>query len=420
MKRAASKSAGSTHKKRARKMPIVGQVKTIASAIKAADALPKPVRSIISDRLIHVFGTYKEDRHKLQSTVSDLVGTTLKAQEASLKAAIAEAEAHKQAADSEGASLTAASTAAAAVSEEKAKAAEDGKAALTACIADLTSSKAAQHDAEEAVKTLDMETMKTVAKKEKLEALVKEFFTPVKEGTLDKGLTKSASWAGKQLEKDHILEKEFLVCVIRTFSKARVDWKTFDHIVDKELAGKVSEVLATLLSELGTMAGQKDPTAASVISAKAAVAAAEEKVKAAEDTLVNLTNEAKDAKVAAKGAADAMKAQEKSIHKSASILESANDALVSFQEGPLASYTEAEAHTAPPPPAEEPPVEDVAGTLEEAMTAAPPAAATQSSPSILPSPGIMASRALAATGSALSSVGAMLAPSPRIASSPRL
>jgi len=401
-KRASSKAAGAARK-------MAKQCTVIAPAIKAADSLPAPVKSFLSGKLVHVFGTYKEERHQFQSTVSTLVGATFKATEAQLKSAITEAEAKKQAADVEGAAVSESFHAANAVSEEAAKAVEEGKASLATCNDNLSKAKAAFHAAEEAVKTLEADTTKTIAKKEKLEAVIKDFITPVKEGTVVKGLHTGAARAGKLLEKD--LEKEFLTCVVRSFSKMRIDWGTFDILVDTELDGKLKEILASLTSQIESMAGQKDPTAAHVETTKAAITDAEEKVKAATEQLTNLTTAARDAKTAAKGCSDAVKAHGKIILKAASDLENAQEALTSFQNGPLAAYTEVEAY-APPPPEPEPVPEAVApAPLEEAMTAAPPAAATQSSPSILPSPGILASRAFQAAGS-------LFAPSPRIAASP--
>jgi hypothetical protein len=400
-KRASSKAAGAARK-------VAKQCTLIAPAIKAADSLPAPVKSFLSGKLVHVFGTYKEERHQFQSTVSTLVGATFKVTEAQLKSAITDAEAKKQAADVEGAAVSESFHAANAVSEEAAKAVEEGKASLATCNENLSKAKAAFHAAEEAVKTLEADTTKTIAKKAKLEEM-NGWINSVKEGTVVKGLHTGAARAGKLLEKD--LEKEFLTCVIRSFSKMRIDWGTFDILVDTELDGKLKEILASLTSRIESMAGQKDPTAAHVETTRAAITDAEEKVKAATEQLTNLTTAAKDAKTAAKGCCDAVKAQGKIIHKAAGDLENAQEALTSFQNGPLAAYTEAEAY-APPPPEPEPVPEAVApAPLEEAMTAAPPAAATQSSPSILPSPGILASRAFQAAGS-------LFAPSPRIAASP--
>ena len=50
--------------------------------------------------------------------------------------------------------------------------------------------------------------------------MVKEFFTPVKAGTLDKGLKASAAYAAKYIGKEFDVAPEFVTCVIRTFSKA--------------------------------------------------------------------------------------------------------------------------------------------------------------------------------------------------------
>lgn len=412
-KRAASKSAGAAIRKQAK--IVEKSCSVIASSIKTAESIPQPVRSILSTKLVQIFGTYKEDRHEFQTTCSALVGKTLKATEAGLQAAIKEAEGSKAGADQEGAAREAANNAALAASEAAAGEATTQRDALASCQKELKDAKQAQHDAETAVKTLEEDTRKTAAKKDSLQTLNKEFFSVVRDGTLAKGLSKSASWAGKKLGADFAdsLEKEFLVCVVRTFSKAAATWDTFDGIINSELDSKLQKIEANLESEIQALAGKKDPTAANVETCKAAVAAAEERVKAAEEVVTNATNAAKDAKTAAKAATASLGEQKKVIGKAESVLEDAKSALSTFQAGALAAFAEAEANTAPPPPPE-PEVPAEAAPLDEVMTAAPEAA-KQTSPGILPSPRVLLTRAASGVASAVSS---RLAPSPRVQSSP--
>lgn len=417
MKRTASKGAGGARKKQRGNAGVAKKCAVIAPTIKSAESLPQPVRSLIADRLMHVFGTYKDERHPFQNTVSNLVGGTLQATQASLQAAINEAQAKKGVQDAEGATLNAASNDALAASDAATQAAANGKASANANHTALKDAKAALHDLEAAVKTAEADTLATGAKKEKLEVLIKEFFVPVKEGTLDKGLSKSAAWAGKSLGKEFAanLEPEFLVCVVSTFSHAASAWGTFDYIIDKELDASLKTITAGLASELTAMEAAKGARGAQVENAKVAVAAAEESLKAAEEASSAAEAGAKEARAAAKAAASAVKKQQQLIRKAGSALDHAQHAMTSFQNGPLAAYTEVEAHVAPPPEPE--PVPEAApveaAPLAEAMTAAPPAAA-RPSPSILPSPGVLFSRAAAGMAQAVG-----LAPSPRVASSPR-
>lgn len=387
--------------------------KKIAASIRTADSLPQPVRKIISDRLVHVFGTYKEERHPFQKTVSELVGKTLETTQANLQAAINQARERKATDETEAGNLAAANDAAQAASDAANQAMASAKAACADSHNALKDAKTHLQDLETAVKTAEADATTTAAKKEKLEALVKEFFTPVKQGTLDKGLNKSAAWVGKHLGKEFSasLEHEFVTCVVRTFSKAASAWGTFDHIIDKELDVALKNIVDGLASELVAMEAAKGKRAADVEAAAAAITTATENAKAAEEVNTNATNAAKDAKAAAKAAAAAAKAHQKHTEKAADALEHAEHALAAFQQGALAAFTDAEAHTAPPPP---PAPEPEAAAVDAAMAPAP-APAARAAPSILPSPGVLS---WVAQASGLSR-SPQVAPSPQVASSPR-
>lgn len=412
MKRSASKAAGGSKKRTA----VSKKCAVIAPTIKHADSLSQPVRSLIADRLSHVFGTYKEERHPFQNTVSKLVGDTLATTQGNLQAAIDEANAKKAGLESEGAALSTASETASGKADEAANAMAEAKTAVAESHTALKDAKSALHGLEAAVKTAEAETSATTLKKEKLESLIKEFFAAVKAGTLDKGLKSSAAYAAKFIGKECGVAPEFVTCVIRTFSKAFASWATFDHIVDKELDEQLQGILAGLAKDLEAMATAKEHRATEVEGAKAAVIAADEKAKAAEESLNAATASAKEAKDAARAAAGEHKQQQLKIGKALNALHTTEGALASFNAGPMAAYTDVEAHTAPPPPPE--PVEEempaateVAAPLEAIMTPAP---ATVKAPSVLPSPALLAS---AMVGRVAQAVG--LAPSPRVAQSPR-
>jgi len=376
------------------------------------------VRKILGDRLVQVFGTYKEERHAFQNTASTLVGNTLKTTQGNLQGAIAEAQRKKAAAEAEGNKLNAANDAAVAASDAATNAAEASKTALSDCHNALRDAKAALHDLETAVKTGEADAASAATRKEKLEALINEFFVPVRQGTLDKGLSKSSAWAGKHLGKEHgaHLENEFLVCVVRSFSKPSSAWGTFDKIVDKELDKELNSIKANLEKELAGMEAAKGTRATNVENAKATVGGAEEKVKAAEGALAEATAAAKAAKGAAKEATANLKQQKQLIGKAGDELEDAERKLKEFSEGPLAAYTEVEA-LAPPPP--KPVAEAAAPLVDVAMQAAPPAA-SRPSPSILSSPGVLLSRMASGVAQAtgLASSPRVQQSTPRVAGSP--
>lgn len=409
MKRAASTGGARFAKK----------CKVIAPALKAADSLPEPVKAILTPSLVNIFGTYKEDRHEFQNACSKLVGATLQATQSQLQEKITEATAAKAAEEAEGATLTGASTEANAAAEAAAAESSSKKEALSNQKDALANAKSALHDLETEVKNADAKQLDTKAKKEKLEASIKEFFTPVAEGTLTKGLGKSATWAAKQLGKEFEddLQKEFLVCVDRTYSNPSSSWGTFDRIVEKELGKFLQGILTRLAKELTDGEAAVGPRAQKVEAAKAAVAAEEEKVKAAEEVSNTAAAAAKDAAKAAKEAASVANKHQPKIDKASKSLSDAEAAMKAFTDGPLAAYAVVEDNKPPPPKPKPVPIEEPAAdsqpapTVDEAMTAAPPKE-QRSTPSVLPSPGVLFQQA---AGGIARAVGL----SPRIAQSPR-
>jgi hypothetical protein len=272
----------------------------------------------------------------------------------------------------------------------------------------LKDAKKTLHDLEAAVKNAAAHAISTTAKKEKLEGLITNFFSVVPVSSAFRGLSAQAASAGKFLESID-MEHEFVVCVVRTFSKLPASWGTFDKLVQEKLDGKLKVIAANFATELQTTEAEKANNEANIENAKAAIVTEEEKVKAAEEALSNASGAAKEAQVAAKGAAASAKAQQSLVEKATASLGDAVEAITDFQNGALAAFTEVEGLAAPPPPPAKPEAE--APTIDEAMTAAPPRE-QRSTPSVLPSPGVLFSQA--AQGMARA-VGL----SPRIAQSPR-
>jgi hypothetical protein len=410
MARQGTKRASSSGGKRLSNA-VAKKCKTIAATIRHAEGVAQPVRSMVNDRmLLQVFGTFKEERVPFQTTMSELVGSTLKTAQDSLQAKIAEAQASKASEEANQNEATNAGTAAESAKNEAKKAADDARQALDDSHAALKAAKAALHDLEAAGKAAEAEAVNSAAKKEKLAALVKDFFTPLTEGSLVKGLGSGAASAGKLLGKTD-MEQEFIVCVVRTFSKASSTWGTFDNLVDQKLADKLKTILANLTSELASEETAKGTRAANVESAKAAVAAAEEKEKAAEEASTAAAAAAKAAAAAAKAAASTVDKAQQQLSKATASLTEAEKAMADFTKGALAAYTEVEDLKPPPPKPVEPASEAAAEPLDAAMTAAP--AQDQSrTPTTLPSPGVLFMQA--AQGAARA-VGL----SPRLAQSPR-
>lgn len=391
---------------------VAKKCKTITSAIRHAD-LPQSIRSTLNDKmLMNVFGTYKDERIPFQNTLAGQVNTVLKSVQDGLQAKIVEAQKNKATQEAEAAKLVNTSTQLSAASEAASKAKADSEQALDDSHKALKAAKTALHDLETAVKNGGQKIASTTGKKEKLEGLITNFFSVVPVSEAFRGLSAQAASAGKFLESID-MEHEFIVCVVRTFSKLPASWGTFDKLVQEKLDGKLKVIAANFAAELQTTEAEKANNEAKIENAKAAIVTAEEKVKAAEEALNSASGAAKEAQVAAKGAAANAKAQQSLVDKATATLGEATEAITDFQNGALAAFTEVEALKAPPPPPAKPAEAEApaASTIDEAMTAAPPRE-QRSTPSVLPSPGVLFSQA--AQGMARA-VGL----SPRIAQSPR-
>jgi len=356
---------------------VAKKCKTIANTVRAAEDVPKPVRSMLCDTLVRTFGTYKEERHAFQNSASALVGTILKKTQGNLQSTIQDAQQKKSAVDTEAAKSSAANDAAVAASEATAQALANSKTNVADSKTALKDAKTHLHDLEVTTKTAETDAVAATTKKEKLEVLANDFIPTIKAGT-----THGAK-AGNHVSKDvaSSVDAEFLTCVTRTFSKPVATWGTFDNIVDERLGGFIKKAIGTLTTDLATMATAQDSRAASVEAAKAAITTSEERVKAMEEACTAAAAAAKEAEGAAKAATAAFKAQQAIGEKAAGVCKHAEDALAAFEKGALAAYTEVEARTAPPPePVAEP------APAAAAMAPAPAAAAPAS---ILRSPQVL-------------------------------
>jgi len=401
MKRAASKTAGGARKKANSTSGVTPKCRTIASAIRSAEGVPAPVKSMLCDTLTRSFGTYKEERHALQKTVSDLVGKILKESESKLQAAINGAKQNKAAVEAEAGPAVQANDQATAALEAAAKALADSKQAVADSKAAVRDAKVGLHGLKDALHTTDADHKAAVARKAAFETLIADYITPIKQGELG-GVA-----AGKHVASvvKSTVEPEFLSCVAETFAKKGNTWGTFDNIVDKKLSEVVTGTVASVTAEIEKLAAAKEAKAAEIESQKVVITTAEEKVKGTEEATTAASAAVKEAETAAKAASVGLKPFASGINKATEAVTNAEDALAAFTKGPLAAYAEVEARTAPPPP----PEPEQAGGLEQAMQAAP---AVQAAPSMLPSPRIAVGRAMEAVGSLMGS--------PRVAPSPQI
>jgi len=371
MKRASSmaKRSGST---------VAKKCKTIAATVREAEEVPKPVRTMVCDTLVRTFNSYKEERHPFQNTASALVGSILKTAQGKLQQGIQQAQQKKAAVDAEAAKVSATNDAAVGASEAAANAFAASKTAVADSKTALKDAKTHLHNLESETKTAEADAAAAATTKEKLEALANDFIPQVKAGT------QHGTRAGNHVTKDvaSSVDPDFLTCVTRTFSKQVSTWGTFDNIVDQRLSGMITKAITSLTTDLASMASKKDTRGSNVEAAKAAITAAEEKVKAMEEASIAAGAAAKEAEGVAKGTASTLKTHQGHVQKALGECKDAESKMAAFTNGALAAYTEVEARTAPPP---EPVAAPQAPAAPAAAVMAPaPAPAERRAPAFSP------------------------------------
>jgi hypothetical protein len=304
---------------------------------------------------------YAEERHAYQATAVSMAGETLAGIQAKLEDDIAQAQAAKDSADKEKASLVEAETAAKGAYAGLEESVTGAKATVDADVAAEKSAKAALDDAT----TAEAEKAKELADLNETKASMtaeKEKYEPLKTGKAEKkiasGIVKCFEAAG--------LEEGLVESLAETLKKEAVARGSYDTIVFKEVDGFIVAKLAELEAAIAACPAVQEGLAKAKEEAKAAFEASEEKLKASKTALEAAEAASKEGKKAASEASSKVKAYGSTMAKVEKTLTKANSALLGFQEGPKKCFEELKSLAPPPEPEPEVavPVEEPAATTD--------------------------------------------------------
>ncbi|CAK0884943.1 unnamed protein product, partial [Prorocentrum cordatum] len=239
------KPAKAANKKPAKAVHVGGLCDVVAKSLDADTGLAESVVKLLRDSIPTSLALLKEERHAFQEQAVQMIGQALDAKGAALDRAREEAAA-KLAEVAEAASAT---DAAVAEAEEEAKALADAEAAAAVKASeDAAAQKAARGAAAAATKAQadgEASLAGSEASKAALEAVQKEHFEPLVEGTAAdaKASLKVFSKAAKEYLE---VEEGTLDNISSTLGKAKGDRSTFDGLVVNLLAEAVAKALADL------------------------------------------------------------------------------------------------------------------------------------------------------------------------------
>ncbi|CAK0884950.1 unnamed protein product, partial [Prorocentrum cordatum] len=253
------KPAKAANKKPAKAVHVGGLCDVVAKSLDADTGLAESVVKLLRDSIPTSLALLKEERHAFQEQAVQMIGQALDAKGAALDRAREEAAA-KLAEVAEAASAT---DAAVAEAEEEAKALADAEAAAAVKASeDAAAQKAARGAAAAATKAQadgEASLAGSEASKAALEAVQKEHFEPLVEGTAAdaKASLKVFSKAAKEYLE---VEEGTLDNISSTLGKAKGDRSTFDGLVVNLLAEAVAKALADLGAkiEAGSKAKEKE------------------------------------------------------------------------------------------------------------------------------------------------------------------
>jgi hypothetical protein len=225
MKRPAAAAAGSpARKKAATEKAMVKRCKVLSKAVEGADALPENARTMVSNMLVGAFTTFKDDRHPYQASVVGMVNEVIQEMQSNLQKAVSDSEEKLSAAEAEKSSLEAAAESTLSASSAAKKAVEEKKATLAESRTASKNAKATLHDAESKATVANESAASAVAKHEKVDTFVKDGFSHVKEGTLEKGAVKKCISDMKHIAKEFNMDEHMFTSLASTLAKEMSTW----------------------------------------------------------------------------------------------------------------------------------------------------------------------------------------------------
>jgi len=345
VKRGAPSPAGGS-RKRTNADPVGPKVKDVVRAIKDSESLPEHCKEMLSEMVSQSLTVFAADRHAYQKQAVEMFRETLNGVKAQLEGAVSKAQAFVDHSDRDKASRDAAL----AKAQKDLERLEQGETAAHEAVAsnkaNVATAKANLASAEDAVETKDDEVTSTTELKEKLEAIMKDVFEPAK-------TSKAKASDVNRMEKvftEAGLEAGLIDSLPDTFRKDPEARGTFDGLVTQHVESQAAKALAKCESSLKNAEQSKANLANAKAAAEAALTAAQEKDSGSKDALHAAEAALKEGKAALKQAEHAVANFEKDFKNAGSDLEDAKEALTSFTEGALKSFSALKDLATPPEP----------------------------------------------------------------------
>jgi len=336
----------------------------VKQALLEAAVLQDSVKNMLAGAVLHSLVYYADCRHETQTKVVGMVGSALDTMEKALEVAITEAQTKldeaKEGETTKKEDLTKAEEALEALSKAKEEKEQEWK------DVELASRKASDvvFDAKAAEQKGNTEFTKAEGKKSLLETVMKDIYTPIKEGTAENLPKMIKSLMSKLKEFSFPMDGGLLETAPAALAKAKEDRGDFDKVVFEQLDSEFEKIVAkfdTILEEGGPGKAER---AAAVEKAEADLAAAEEALKKADEEYASAVAAKKEGEATLKAAKKAAKEAGPLLKKCTSDLKDANAKLDEFKESPLAAYKFLADRSTPPPEPEPMEADETAAAAE--------------------------------------------------------
>jgi chromosome segregation ATPase len=308
-------------------------------------------------------GVYKDERHKYQEEIVNMVGDSLTQYEASMNQKINDAKVQVDGAAAEKTRRTNAC-------EEAEAAVTKAKAHVEECQGAVATAEAAVAEAEKALKGTkdlqkegDKEYNALVKKKTKVEEALKALEGAMENKT-DAGSMKLITGVGKEFHIDSTM----LSTLPHTLKKNKAARGEFDAVILAQFSEALKKIIAEQAVGVDAAAPASAQRQGAVDTAKNAKDAAEEGLKAKEAALSEAREAAKGKQADAKSA---KAADHNYIRDMKAIMDGFDDAkkdLEEFKNGPLQLFVELRDKVTPPPEPEAP-ADDAPAAAEDAPAA---------------------------------------------------
>jgi chromosome segregation ATPase len=332
-----------------------------------AEELPKSTREMLAGMVMMSLNKLQEDRHEHQAKVVEMVATTLTGVEAAMRKAIEDAGVLVSNADAERTTRAANLASAQAKLESKKSEVQT----LTTAHNDAkTAAKDASHSHTNAVHAQtdgDEELRNATARKDRMEAALRDDFLPLKEGAItEKASVKKMVASLVAVAKEHHMDASLMHAIGVTLGKEPGTRGEFDNTSLQHFEDDFKRRIADMAEKTQSLTSASEERAAASKAALEAHEAAKETQAARAAAVKKGHDEQKACESDVKAADKAVQSLEPEIEAASDAVSAAEHQLETFQNGALANFLELKDRCAPPPAPPTPPdVPDVTSVPAE-------------------------------------------------------